>query len=87
MKEKRKTNQNQNKQKLDAKLEQEMIENDEMDAEKLALVNTRRTRAITEARKSPNFLFYKNAVPCRPDGVMIDELHKSWYGAYGILGK
>jgi len=64
-----------------------MNENENMDTDKLALVHTRRTRAITEAKKGQNFLFYKNGIPCKPDGVMIDDLHKSWFGAYGVLGK
>jgi hypothetical protein len=41
---------------------------------------------MSDAKKGQNFLFYKNAFPCKPDGVMIDEMHTNWFGAFDLLG-
>ncbi len=32
-----------------------------------------------------NVKFYSNEIRCRPDGLLIDELHEQWQGAYKTL--
>lgn len=32
-----------------------------------------------------NLQFYANLVPCRPDGLLIDEIHQRWTGDYTML--
>ncbi|KAL5480038.1 hypothetical protein EMCRGX_G023653 [Ephydatia muelleri] len=32
-----------------------------------------------------NYHFYANEIPCRPDGALINDIHKSWWGQYDKL--
>eukprot|EP00756_Hemistasia_phaeocysticola_P012139 Hpha_TRINITY_DN15175_c1_g7::TRINITY_DN15175_c1_g7_i1::g.127629::m.127629 len=38
-----------------------------------------------DPRVADNIEFYTNKRKCRPDNLLIDELHVQWYGKYGIL--
>ncbi|KAL0581154.1 hypothetical protein V5O48_000844 [Marasmius crinis-equi] len=35
--------------------------------------------------RSANLKFYANERPCRPDNLLIDELHEQWWGDYEVL--
>ena len=40
---------------------------------------------LDDAAKDQNLRFYQNNMPSRPDGALIDTIHKKWWGRYGGL--
>ncbi|MCI4390049.1 hypothetical protein PGIGA_G00118090 [Pangasianodon gigas] len=47
--------------------------------------NNDRTDDMENDKDLPNLKFYKNVMRFRPDGVYIEDFHKSWFGDYGRL--
>ena len=59
--------------------EKEESKNDNLDP------TMRVTRSLQQAMNGKNYLFYKNSWPSRPDGDLVDNIHKNWFGNYDLL--
>ena len=42
-------------------------------------------KASTDTRMNSNYEFYTNQIRCDPDGDLIDNIHKKWFGNYDKL--
>eukprot|EP00736_Rhodelphis_marinus_P006040 Rmarinus@m.7971 len=43
------------------------------------------SRRSTTGVRFPNYEFYTNNLACRPDGMLIDDIHKQWFGDHRTL--